>query len=296
MSVRFSVLIPTYNRPDYLPGLLDAWEAVERPMGGHEIVLADDGSQASLEAIVRPYLGRMTLRFLPLQHGGVAATRQSALEAALGEFVLITDDDCRPCPGLLRAYEEALPRFPGHALGGPVVNLLEDNILSETTQAITTYVTDAWNASAEGARFFTGSNVLLPKEQLVRMGGFDRSWRCRTGEDRDLCRRWAEAGYRMSVVPSAEMGHAHRLDFRAFLRQHYHYGQGRWWSEHRRRAVHAGPPAWSGPGFYLGLFLHPYRHYRPSRAVGISFLTACAQVATAVGSLQAMRAGGHGGV
>ena len=290
MTIRFSVLIPSYERPGYLPGLLAAWSAVEKPLGGHEIVLADDGSQTSPEDIIRPYFEKMPLRFLRLPHGGVAATRQAALEEACGEFVLITDDDCRPSPGLLRAYEEALPHFPGHALGGPVINLLTNNMYSETTQAITTYVTEAWNSSANGPLFFTGSNLLLPRESLARIEGFDRSWLCRTGEDRDLCRRWAEAGLKMSTVPAAEMGHAHCLDFRAFLRQHYHYGQGRWWSERRRKADGVGPPAWSGPGFYFRLLLYPWRRFTILKAASISCLTACAQAATAVGVIQAMSA------
>lgn len=287
MAVRFSVLIPSYERPGYLTGLLDSWAAIQKPEGEWEIILADDGSRNSPEPIVRPYLDRMPLRFLRLPHGGVAATRQSALEVARGEYVLITDDDCRPSPGLLRAYEAALPSFAGQALGGPVVNLLTDNIYSETTQAITTYVTEAWNRAVPGGAFFTGSNILLPKEALIRIGGFDRSWLCRTGEDRDLCRRWAEAGLKMSTVAEAGMGHAHRLDFRAFLRQHYHYGQGRWWTERRRQLRGAGPPAFSGPEFYLKLLFYPFRTFAFPKAVCVGVLTVCAQVATLAGTVQA---------
>ena len=284
---RFSVLIPSYERPDYLPDLLEAWSSIEPPEGGFEVVLADDGSRTSPEPIVRPYLEKLPLRFLQLSHGGVAATRQAALEEARGDYVLITDDDCRPRPGLLRAYERVIRDYPEHALGGPVINLLTDNIYSETTQAITTYVTEAWNSSATGACFFTGSNLLLPKKLLLAIGGFDRSWTCRTGEDRDLCRRWAEAGLKMAEVPEAVMGHAHRLGFRAFLRQHFHYGQGRWWTERRRRASGHGPPAWSGLGFYLGLLRYPWSLFPMFQAARISGLVVCAQVATAWGSIQA---------
>lgn len=284
---RFSVLIPTYNRAELLPGLLDSWDAIEEPDGGHEIMLADDGSQTDVQHIVAPYEAKMPLRFLRLPHGGVAAARQAALENSCGDYVLITDDDCRPAPGLLRAYEGAIGNFPERALGGPVINLLECNIYAEATQAAITYVTQKWNSKSAGPVFFTGSNILLPRSSLLSIGGFDRSWLCRTGEDRDLCRRWAEAGLKMAYVQGAVMGHAHTLHFAAFLRQHFHYGQGRWWSERRRQRKGAGAPAWSGPGFYAGLVLSPFRTFSYAKAARIALLLVCAQAATAAGSLQA---------
>ena len=287
MKPRFSVLIPTYERAALWPGLLEAWAGVESPHGGYEIVLADDGSSSPPLQVFESYALRIPLKFLQLPHAGVSATRQAALEACRGEYVLITDDDCRPTPGLLRAYEEALELFPGCALGGPVINLLTDNIYSETTQTITAYVTTAWNSGPGGPVFFTGSNFLLPRKSLEGIGGFDRRWTSRTGEDRDLCRRWAEAGLPMASVPGAVMGHAHALDFSAFIRQHFHYGQGRSCSESRRKKRGAGAPAWSGPGFYAGLFLAPWRVFPPWKAAQVCLLTACSQLATACGSWQA---------
>jgi glycosyltransferase involved in cell wall biosynthesis len=286
VTPRFSILIPTYERARLLPALLDAWAAVEAPNGGHEIILADDGSREPATALVESYLPRIPLRFLRLPHAGVSATRQAALEACQGEFVLITDDDCRPMPGLLRAYEYAVERFPSFALGGPAINLLTKNIYSETTQTITTYVTNAWNSGKDGAVFFTGSNLLLPRKSLEKIGGFDRKWTSRTGEDRDLCRRWAEGGLQMAFVPNAVMGHAHALNFRSFFRQHFHYGQGRVQNELRRKKESSTAPAWSGPQFYAGLLMEPLRLFPPLKAAQVCFLTICAQVATACGSLQ----------
>jgi len=296
MGVRFSVLIPTYTRARQLPGLLEAWAAVETPEGGGEIVLADDGSREDPQAIVERHTAGLSLRFLRCPHEGVSATRQAALENSDGEFVLITDDDCRPQPGLLRAYEKAIPNFPGSALGGPVVNLLTQDLCAEATQTAVTYVTKAWNSGPAGPVFFTGSNLLLPKNSLLDIGGFDRSWACRTGEDRDFCRRWAEAGLKMAFVPDAVMGHAHALSFTAFLRQHFHYGQGRWWTEHRRQRQGLGAPAWSSPGFYLGLLASPFRSFPPAKAALLTALIFCAQAATATGSLQARFAARNDGV
>lgn len=286
MSIRFSVLIATYNRPEHLSDLLDAWLLLEQPQGGYEIILADDGSKESPEFIVRPYLDRLPIRFMSLAHRGLSSTRQSAIDIAKGQYVLFTDDDCRPTPGLLRSYEKALESSPTHAMGGPVVNLLTENIYSETTQAIMTYITETWNSRGDGATYFTGSNLLFPREKLIELGGFDPTWQG-TAEDRDLCRRWCENGLPMSVVPQASVGHAHRLDFRSFLRQHFNYGRGRWWCQQRRTKRDFGPPDWSGLPFYFKLVLYPLGRFPLLKAVGMCWLILCSQFATAAGYYKA---------
>lgn len=286
-EVLFSVLIPTYERLGMLPGLLEAWAAVEWPAGGFELILADDGSSVSPREIVNPFFERLPMRFLQLPHEGLSSARQSLLESARGDFVLITDDDCRPDAQILRAYERALDQYPGCACGGAVKNLLPGDIFAEATHTITTFVTRAWNAGPQGACFFTGSNLLFPGQALRGIGGFDRGWKCRTGEDRELCRRWMEAGHRMVFVPDALMGHAHGLDLRAFIHQHFHYGQGRWWTEQRRKIREKGPPGWSPPGFYFGLMLAAWRTFPPAKALRVFLLICLAQVATAAGNLQA---------
>ncbi len=282
MSIRISIVISTYNRLEYLKDLLESWLLVEQPKGGYEIILADDGSKQSPESIVSPYLDRLPIRFIRLPHRGLSATRQHAMDIAQGQYVLFTDDDCRPSPGLLRHYEQALEVSPNHAMGGPVVNLLTDNIYSETTQAIMTYITDTWNSSGKGASFFTASNLLFPREKLMEIGGFDPTWQG-TGEDRDLCRSWCEHGLPMSVMPLAVVGHAHRLDFRSFLRQHFNYGRGRWFCEKRRTKQNAGPPDWSGLPFYLKLLIYPLGRFPFFKALAMCWLSTCSQLATAAG-------------
>lgn len=293
MAVQFSILIATYNRPEYINDLLDSWLRLEPPQGGYEIILADDGSNESVEPIVQPYLDRLPIRFLRLPHRGLSSTRQCAMEIAQGQYVLFTDDDCRPSPGLLKHYEQALANSPDHAMGGPVVNLLTDNIYSETTQAIMTYITDNWNSRGNGAAFFTASNLLFPREKLVELGGFDTTW-AGAGEDRDLCRRWCEHNLQMTRVPQAVVGHAHRLNFRSFLRQHFNYGRGRWWCEKRRTKPNAGPPGWSGLPFYFNLVFYPLGRFPLFKSVGMCWLSICSQIATAAGYFKEKRSQKHG--
>ena len=229
----------------------------------------------------------LPVRLLSLPHRSASAARAAGLTEARGAYILCTDDDCIPHRNILRAYEAAIERHPGAALGGPVENVLTDDVFATATQDIVTYICHAWNRNPTEARFFTFSNVVFPASPFRAVGGFDPAWRWRTGEDRDVCRRWCGEGKRMVVVPDARMGHSHGLTFRKFLLQHFHYGQGNHATTRRRSVADAGPPDWSRPGFYVGLVLRPFRVHPPVRATAIAFLVVLAQFATLAGSIDA---------
>ncbi len=283
----FSVVIPTYNRPHQIPDLLKSWAAVDFPHDSFELLLLDDGGDFDLAPLVAAQAEKLPVRLFRLPHRGLSATRQSGLEQARGRYYLCTDDDCRPHQNILRAYAAALSRHPEAALGGTVHNLLLDDWFATTTQEIITFATARWNQNPENAHFFNGSSIVFPTETLRRIGGFDPSWIQRTGEDRDLCRRWEEAGHRLVSVPDALMGHAHHLHLRSFLRQHFHYGQGNYHTQRRRTRPGAGAPNFSGISFYLALLAYPFQVFSGTKALAIFTLILCAQVATLAGLLQA---------
>lgn len=287
MPPLFSVVVPTFERPRHVRDLLAAWARVDFPRDRFEVILADDGGTADLEQFVRAADPGLAVRLLCLPHRSASAARAAGLSAAEGDFILCTDDDCLPAPAILRAYESAIGRFPGAALGGPVENVLVHDIFATATQDIVTYICDSWNRDAANARFFTFSNVVFPADRFRSIGGFDPTWRWRTGEDRDACRRWCEAGERMVHVPDARMGHSHGLTLTRFLRQHFHYGQGNHATTRRRSVADAGPPDWSGPGFYAGLLGYPFRVHGFAEAAWVAGLVVLAQGATLTGSIDA---------
>lgn len=284
--MKFSVIIPTYNRPGHVAGLLEAWERVDYPKDEYELILADDGGREPLDAVVSPWKGRVPVKLLRLAHVSASSARASGLAAAIGELVLCSDDDCRPEPGILKAYAAAAREHPGAALGGPVLNLLPGDVYATATQEIITFAGEEWNRA--GACFFTFSSVVFPARAFRACGGFDGGWLWRTGEDRDICRRWCESGGRMVPVPGAVMGHAHGLTLRKYWRQHFHYGQGNYASRRNRRNG-AGAPDLSGGGFYWRLFTRPFRHYQAGKACVLLGLILLAQVANVFGWVDARR-------
>ena len=58
---QFSVVLPTYNRPDLLANCLKALENQEYPSNRYEIIVVDDGSQVSPQAIVAHFQSVLNL-------------------------------------------------------------------------------------------------------------------------------------------------------------------------------------------------------------------------------------------
>jgi glycosyltransferase involved in cell wall biosynthesis len=285
MELAFSILIATYNRPQHLSGLLESLAALNYSRERFEVIVVDDGSPAPLDPVVAPFQARITVRCLRQSRGGVASARQKSVEAAAGEYVAFTDDDCRPSPDWLQALEAALTAAPGCAVGGQTVNALTGNPYSTATGLLETYLRDHWNRGPAAMGFFPTSNLAMPTDRLRSIGSFDvRSWP-HGGEDRDLCARWTEHGYSLHYAPEAVVHHFHDLSFFTFLRQHLGYGRGAFRFRQARSQRSKRTIRVESPSFYLRLPLFGLRQKRGVQGLFIAALLAAAQMSNAAGFL-----------
>ena len=125
-----SVVIPTYNRRDWLPRVLTP--LLDDPATTELVVVVDGSSDGSIE-MLREWASREPrLRPLHQENAGQGAARQAGVEAAVGEVVVLLDDDIVAGPGLVGAHaawhrgdvhrvvlgytpNQAPPRRAGHA-------------------------------------------------------------------------------------------------------------------------------------------------------------------------------------
>jgi GT2 family glycosyltransferase len=294
----FSIVIPTYRRPERLAACLAALARLDYPRERFEVIVVDDGSGAPPAALVAAQAGRLTVTLVEAVHAGPAAARNAGAARARGDYLAFTDDDCAPDPGWLRALARAATSAPGQMLGGRTVNALADNLWAAASQVLVEYLYAYYNSGAAGtgeARFFTSNNLALPADDFRALGGFDGRFPLAAGEDRDLCDRWLAAGHRMTYAPAAVVRHAHALTPRRFWRQHLTYGRGAW-RFHRGRAERGrGRLRLETIGFYAGLVRFPFGRARGWRAAALAALLIVSQAANAAGfALERARRGGTG--
>jgi GT2 family glycosyltransferase len=229
----FSIIVPTFRRPQALTACLTALSHLDYPHESFEVIIVDDGGQVPLEAVVAPFSDCLDVTLHRQPHAGPAAARNAGAARAQGQFLAFTDDDCRPAADWLRALARCFDTAPDHAVGGRTVNALTDNPYATASQLIVDFVYAYYNADPSQARFFASNNLALPADGFHALGGFDATFR--TSEDRDLCDRWLHHGYRMTYAPEVIVSHAHVLTLCSFWRQHFNYGRGAF-RYHRARA------------------------------------------------------------
>jgi GT2 family glycosyltransferase len=289
---RFTVIVPTFERPAPLAACVNALRALERPGGTLEIVIVNDGGRPPAADIVSAGDdATLSLRVVEQRNAGPASARNKGAAEARGELLAFTDDDCLPDRRWLLAFDAALRATPGALVGGRTVNALPDSVFADTSQRLADFVSSYFHGGAMG-RFFTSNNLAVARGAFLAAGGFDTSFPFSAGEDRELGDRWSAQGRPSVAAPDALVRHAHRLSARGFVRQHFTYGRGA--VAFRRVRAESGRPVRVDPAFYVQSLAYALRG-GGVRAPARTALTALAHAAYAAGLLYESRRARAGG-
>jgi len=109
MSPRVSVIVPVFNRPEFVRHAIDSALAQECP-GGFEVIVVDDGSTDETPAVLAAY-GHQ-IHVVRQENGGVARARNAGFAAARGDYLALLDSDDIWLPGKLAAQVALLDAHP----------------------------------------------------------------------------------------------------------------------------------------------------------------------------------------
>jgi glycosyltransferase involved in cell wall biosynthesis len=279
----FSIIIPTYNRPERLKTCLESLTQLDFPQEQFEVIIVDDGSSEPLAHIVNPLKDKLTLQLVRQNNAGPASARNKGASQAKGEFLVFTDDDCQPNTNWLKAFYQGFERNPNALFGGHTVNYFSENLYSEASQLLVDYLYHYYNVDSENAYFFTSNNFALSKQLFEAVGGFDTSFPLAAGEDREFCDRWLFHNYSMQYLPEAIIAHFHHLTLKKFWRQHFNYGCGAFYfhqirSQRKQQQMKVEPFS-----FYLKLLLYPFSTSSVQPKILLSLLLFLSQVANISG-------------
>ena len=224
--MKYSVIIPVYNRPDEADELLASLCLQE--VTDFEVVVVEDGSTVPCGDVVEKYADRLDVKYYLKPNGGPGPARNYGVERAQGDYVLILDSDCIVPPGYLSAIERELAASPCDAFGGPdAAHPSFTSVQKAISYSMTSFFT---TGGIRGGRqkmdkFYPRSfNMGMRRSVYNQLGGFARM---RFGEDIDFSYRIVEAGHSCRLFPEAWVWHKRRTDFRKFFRQVYNSGIAR---------------------------------------------------------------------
>ncbi len=280
-----SIVIPTYARPHHLCECLRSICRLDYPKEAFEVIVVDDGSPSPLQDVVAPFQEMLNIVLLRQKQRGPGMARNTGAQAARGDIVAFTDDDCMPHPDWLKKICEYIQVKSIAVIGGRTENHLSDNLCSEASQMLIDYLGSYYNRISERARFFTSNNMIFPREDFLKIGGFHSDFSIAGGEDREITDRWIYFDKKSIFAPDVVVRHAHDLNLRSFWRQHFNYGRGAY-HFHKLRAERMNNRykiQMEPVSFYWRLIGYPLSRSRHPRSLFIAVLLVLSQVANAVG-------------
>ncbi|MBQ0046778.1 MAG: glycosyltransferase [Prevotellaceae bacterium] len=226
--MRYSIVIPVYNRPDEADELLDS--LTKQTVKDFEVVVVEDGSTIPCKDVVEKYTDVLNINYLTKKNGGPGPARNYGVENSKGEYVLILDSDCIIPEGYIAAIEQELSTNPCDAFGGPdAAHESFTNVQKAISYSMTSFFTTGGirGGKKKGAldKFYPRSfNMGMRRSVYLKLHGFSKM---RFGEDIDFSYRIVEGGYSCRLFPEAWVYHKRRTDFSKFFKQVFNSGIAR---------------------------------------------------------------------
>jgi len=127
--VLVSVIIPTYNRRNYIRESLDS--VLAQDFYDFEVIVVDDGSTDGTEEEVRPYQDRIC--YTRQENKGAGAARNVGIRKARGQYIAFMDSDDLSRPHHLKCLSSFLDRNPECAMVVGNGGYLEGNYRNRST-------------------------------------------------------------------------------------------------------------------------------------------------------------------
>ena len=231
--MRYSIIVPVFNRPDEVDELLESLSS--QTLKDFEVVIVEDGSQIPCKDVCDKYANILDLHYYFKENSGPGQSRNYGVDRAQGEYVIILDSDAVTPPGFMQAIDDELKHQPTDAWGGPdAAHESFSDIQKAISYAMTSFFTTGGIRGGKkqlDKKFYPRSfNLGVRREVYQQLGGFTTerfSKMSLYGEDIDFSLRIYKNGYSCRLFPEAWLWHKRRTDFRKFWRQVYNSGYAR---------------------------------------------------------------------
>ncbi len=223
--MKFSVIVPVYNRIDEVRDLLDSLD--RQTVKNFEVVIVEDGSTQPCGDVCSQYSDKLDIIYFFKSNEGRSIARNYGMERASGDYFIFFDSDCVIPPTYFATLEEELTAKPLDCFGGPDA---AHSSFTDTQKAINFAMTSFLTTGGiRGGKVsmekFTPRtfNMGFSRKVYDTVGGFREMF----SEDIDMSTRIRQAGFTIGLMRSCPVYHKRRLSWRKFFRQVYVFGMSR---------------------------------------------------------------------
>lgn len=223
MSMKFSIIVPVYNRIDEVAELLESLR--HQTVRNFEVIIVEDGSTQPCRQAVEA-ASDLDVKYFFKDNEGRSIARNYGMERATGDYFVFFDSDCVIPAEYFANLQEALTDKPLDCFGGPDA---AHESFSDTQKAINYSMTSLLTTGGiRGGKISLEKfvprtfNMGFSREVYNRVGGFREMF----SEDIDMSTRIRQAGFSIGLIHNP-VWHKRRVDFAKFFRQVYVFGMSR---------------------------------------------------------------------
>lgn len=196
-----SIIIASYNEATHLENCLDSLRRLDYPIDSFEVLLVDNNSTDNTPEVASKF---PEVTYLKEPSRGPSNARNRGIEHAKYDILVFLDADSVVSPEWLSELLKPFTDTDVGAVGGEIRPLAQDNTISEYLSISLLMRYHRWGGKRE-INAFPSCNLAVRKKAIS--GGFDPEHL--RGQDKELCYRILNKGYKIVFQPGAVIYHAH---------------------------------------------------------------------------------------
>lgn len=227
MNLKFSIIIPVYNRPNEIDELLSSFVNQDYSQE-FEVLVIEDGSEEKSKQIVEKYRDELTIQYFDKENTGAGQSRNYGMERANGNYFIILDSDVILPNHYLSSIEKSLKNNYTDAFGGADA---AHSSFTDLQKAINYSMTSFFTTGGiRGKKDSVGKfqprsfNMGISKKAFEKTNGFSEM---QYGEDIDLTFRLWENGFETQFIEQTFVYHKRRSTISQFFNQTFNFGTAR---------------------------------------------------------------------
>ncbi|PZX51812.1 GT2 family glycosyltransferase [Algoriphagus ratkowskyi] len=224
--MKFSVIIPVFNRPDELRELLHSLS--NQIFTDFEVVVIEDGSLINSSDVISNFADLLQLQYLVQVNTGQGFARNNGMKIANGDFFVILDSDVILPNDYLQELAKAIDSRNLNAFGGPDA---ADKDFTALQKAMDFAMTSFWTTGGirgkmkDPAKYQArGFNMGVSRKVFETTAGFVDP---NQGEDIEWSIRIKKAGFKLELVKNAFVYHKRKNTLKSFAKQAFSFGRNR---------------------------------------------------------------------
>ena len=185
MKTKISVIIPTFNRANFLPRAIKS--VLNQTFQDLELIVVDDGSTDNTEEVVRRFQKmNRRIRYIKQEHsGGAARPKNTGLKESVGEYIATLDSDDEWLPTKLEKQLDLFEKSANPNLGfvGCYYIAVNEFGSKEELYKIPQYI-DTFRSILTHDYMGSGSCIIYKRKVFDNAGYFDEN--LKTAQDWEM--------------------------------------------------------------------------------------------------------------